>query len=267
MNMTLFRDIHDRADENGVISMDLLADQAARRWEYSVAHNPNFYYGPVTGMVSRNAGYFFLGRLLSNHTAEHPDGILTQEVFRKFFGVYEGNNGTFEYRKGHETIPENWYRKPIEYGLIPLNLDIVSWVMKHPVLGRYVKHFNHYFPWVLASVLTTLCSIGGNTGTVNSFTGVDLGNVTGGVINVTSLLENNNLLCFVFEVLKTFLPNSLSGLLATLEVPIKLVTDTLAAPLLDLACPAWKDLIEGGEPLWDSLQKNFPGALKAGSSL
>ena len=67
--MTLFRDIHDRADENGVISMDLLADQAARRWEYSVAHNPNFYYGPVTGMVSRNAGYFFLGRLLSNHTA------------------------------------------------------------------------------------------------------------------------------------------------------------------------------------------------------
>jgi hypothetical protein len=141
MNMTLFRDIHDRADENGVISMDLLADQAARRWEYSVSHNPMFYYGPITGMVSRNAGYFFLGRLLSNHTAEHPDGILTQEVFRKFFAVYEGKNGTLEYRKGHETIPENWYRKPIEYGLVPLNLDIVSWVMKHPVLGRYVLSY------------------------------------------------------------------------------------------------------------------------------
>jgi hypothetical protein len=138
MNMTLFRDFHDRADENGVISMDLLADQAARRWEYSVAHNPNFYYGPVSGMVSRNAGYFFLGRLLSNHTAEQPDGVLTQEVFRKFFAVYEDANGKLEYRKGHETIPENWYRKPIEYGLVPLNLDIISWVMKHPVLGRYV---------------------------------------------------------------------------------------------------------------------------------
>lgn len=138
MNMTLFRDFHDRADENGVLSMDLLADQAARRWEYSVAHNPDFYYGPITGMVSRNAGYFFLGRLLANHTEEHPDGILTQEVFRSFFAVCKHENGTFEYNEGHEKIPENWYRKPVEYGLIPLNLDLVGWVMKHPVLGRYV---------------------------------------------------------------------------------------------------------------------------------
>lgn len=41
-----------------------------------------------------------------------------------------------EYKKGHETFPDNWYRKPIEYGLVPLNLDIVGWVLKHPVLGR-----------------------------------------------------------------------------------------------------------------------------------
>jgi hypothetical protein len=138
MNMTLFRDLHDRADDNGVISMELLAEQAARRFDYSVAHNPDFYYGPVTGMVSRNAGILFLGRLLSNHSAEHPEGILTQDVFRKFFAVYEDSQGRLEYRQGHETIPENWYRKPVEYGLVPLNLDLVAWVLKHPVLGRYV---------------------------------------------------------------------------------------------------------------------------------
>jgi hypothetical protein len=136
--MDHFFDLHDRADSNGVISMDLIAEQAARRFDHSVATNPNFYYGPVTGMVSRNAGILFLGRLLSNHTAEHPDGILTQDIFRKFFGVYKNARGTLEYRQGHETIPENWYRKPVEYGLVPLNLDLVSWVMKHPVLGRYV---------------------------------------------------------------------------------------------------------------------------------
>jgi hypothetical protein len=136
MNTTLFWDFHDRADENGVLSMDLLADQAARRWNDSVSTNPSFWYGPVTGMVSRNAGMFFLGRLLSNHTAEHPEGILTQDIFRKFFAVYETGDGKFEYREGHETIPANWYRKPVEYGLVPLNLDIVSWVTKHPVLGR-----------------------------------------------------------------------------------------------------------------------------------
>jgi hypothetical protein len=138
MNMTLFRDVHDRADEQGVISMDVLADQAARRWDYSVAHNPDFYYGPVTGMVSRNAGYFFLGRLLSNHTAEHPEGILTQKIFQSFFGVFENDRGDLEYRKGHETIPENWYRTSSEYGLVSLNLDILGWIRKHPVLGRYV---------------------------------------------------------------------------------------------------------------------------------
>ncbi|KAH7082028.1 Chloroperoxidase [Paraphoma chrysanthemicola] len=245
MNMTLFRDFYDRADENGVLSMDLLADQAARRWAYSVAHNPDFYYGPVTGMVARNAGYLFLGRLLSNHTSQRPGGILTQDVFKKFFAVYENEQGTLEYREGHETIPENWYRIQLEYGLVPLNLDLVSWVLKHPELG----------------------SIGGNTGTVNSFTGLNLQDVTGGILNATSLLENNNLLCFVFQVLKTFLPNSLSPLLATLEVPINLVTDTLAAPILSLACPAWKDLTKGGEPLWDAIQRNFPGASRAGSSL
>jgi hypothetical protein len=138
MNMTLFQDFHDRADENGVLSMDVLAEQAVRRFEDSVASNPNFYYGPITGMVSRNAGIFFLGRLLSNHTAEQPEGVLTQDIFRKFFGVIKKDDGSLEYRKGHETIPENWYRKPVEYGLIPLNMDIVGWVMKHPVLGRYV---------------------------------------------------------------------------------------------------------------------------------
>jgi hypothetical protein len=143
--MTLFRDLHDRADEYGIISMDLLADQAARRWEYSVAHNPDFYYGPITGMVSRNAGYFFLGRLLSNHTAEHPEGVLTQKIFQSFFGVYENERGNLEYRKGHETIPENWYRTPSEYGLVSLNLDILGWVGKHPVLGRYVV--SSLFPW------------------------------------------------------------------------------------------------------------------------
>ena len=118
MNMTHFRDIYDRADDTGVISMDLLGQQAARRWNYSVSHNPNFYYGPVTGMVSRNAGYMFLGRLLSNHTAENPDGILSQEVFKSFFGVYEDAQAGLEYRQGHETFPKNWFRRTTDYSLV-----------------------------------------------------------------------------------------------------------------------------------------------------
>ncbi|KAK8190392.1 Chloroperoxidase [Phyllosticta capitalensis] len=245
MNMTLFEEFYNMADEDGVLSMDTLAQQAANRFEYAVAHNPNFYYGPITGMIARNAGYFFLGRLLANHTEEHPEGILTQDIFKKFFAVVDKEDGTMEYKKGHETFPDNWYRKPIEYGLVPLNLDIVGWVLKHPVLG----------------------SVGGNTGTVNSFSGLELSNITGGVLNSASLLESNNLLCFVFEVLKTFMPNSLSPLMSTLEKPIEMVTDALSAPLLSLACPAFKDMEVGGQSLWDAIQDKYPGAKTAGSSL
>ena len=136
MNMTLFRDFHDRADENGVLSLDALGAQAARRWNDSVAHNPNYYYGPITGMVSRNAGILFLGRLLSNHSSTNPGGILTQDVFKSFFGVFENKDGMLEYREGHETIPQNWYRTPVDYGLVALNMDMVNWVMAHPELGR-----------------------------------------------------------------------------------------------------------------------------------
>src|SRR5205823_9256196 len=84
------------------------------------------------------------------------------------------------------------------------------------------------FPKIQLSVLTRSYSIGGNTGTVNSFTGLDLSNITGGVLNTATLLEKNNLLCFVFELLKTFLPNSLSPLLKTIEVPVNMVTDILS---------------------------------------
>jgi hypothetical protein len=265
MNMTLFRDIHDRADRNGVISIGLLAEQAARRWHFSVSHNPHFYYGPVTGMVSRNAGYLFLGRLLSNHTYEHPDGVLTQEVFRKFFAVYENSEGNLAYRKGHETIPKNWYRTKREYGLVLLNADIVSWVLKHPELGRYVVQYSLLCK--KGTSLTHFPSIGGNTGTVNSFAAVDLHNITGGVLNSTLLLENNNFLCFVFELLKTFLPNSLSPLFSTIEGPLNLITNVLSASMRSLECPAWKDITQGEKPLWDTIQHSFTGASEAGSSL
>jgi len=91
--------------------------------------------------------------------------------------------------------------------------------------------------------------------------------ITGGVVNAQSLLEDNNLLCFAFQVMKTFLPNSLSPLFATLEVPINLVANTLSVPLLSLACPAWDDIAKDGEPLWNVIQKAYDGARKAGSSL
>ncbi|OJJ55481.1 hypothetical protein ASPSYDRAFT_183585 [Aspergillus sydowii CBS 593.65] len=244
MNMTLFREWYAMADENGTFSLDIMAKRAAIRFEQSKATNPEFYFGPVTGFLARNAGYLFAGRLFRNHSTEQPDGVLTKEIVRNLFAVY-GDDNNLEYRKGWERLPENWYRRPTDWGLLGLNVDLLDWTMKYPELA----------------------SIGGNTGTVNSFTGLDMSDLTGGVLNATTLLEGNNLLCFIFEVLKFASPNALAGIYQTLAVPLDFITKALEIPLLDLACPAFKDMQVGGKPAWEAIQDLFPGAAKSTSIL
>lgn len=113
----------------------------------------------------------------------------------------------------------------------------------------------------------TKYSLGGNTGSVNSFVGLDLSDVTGGVLNSTNLLENNNLLCFVFEVVKTAAPNILSNLFATVAEPLEILTNSIGVGLLNISCPAFKDLTVGGKSLLAGLQAQFPGAKKSGQIL
>ncbi|KAK7923484.1 Cloroperoxidase [Apiospora marii] len=241
MNMTLFKMMYNSV-EGDIITLDDIAKRAAERFDEAVAINPNFYYGPYTGLVARNAGYIFSGRLLSNHSHENPIGVkLTKSVMRSFYGVHE-ENGELVYKKGWEQIPENWYRIAVDYGLVQTNLDLVDWILQHPVLA----------------------SVGGNLGRVNSFAGVNVEDITGGVLNATSLLEGNNLVCFVLQVVKTFAPNSLSSLFKTLELPLKLVNDAVLNPLLDLSCPEFKDLTMDGKDFLTGLTDKYPGAAKSG---
>ncbi|KAI0533778.1 Chloroperoxidase [Xylaria digitata] len=241
MNLTLFQKMLDSV-EGDFITMDDLADRAVERFHESIATNPTFYYGPYTGTIARNAGYAFMGRFLSNHTKEHPfGGHLSKEVVSTFLGV-SIKNGKQVYREGHERIPENWYRLPVDYSLIDYNLDLVAWAVKHPIL----------------------LSIGGNQGEVNTFAGVNIADLTGGVLNVTTLLEGNNLICFALNVLKTLTPTGLSSVVKVITLPLKLIDDALLHPLLDLSCPAFADLTLGGEDLWSALLDRYPGAQRSG---
>ncbi|KAJ5350648.1 hypothetical protein N7541_008375 [Penicillium brevicompactum] len=240
LNMDKFMAWYNMSTD-GTFDMDLMAKRAKIRFDESVATNPDFYYGPVTGLIARNAGYMFSGRLFRNHSRENPEGVLTKSHVRSFYGIY-GDEGNLTYREGWERIPDNWYKTPVDWGLIQLNLDTIDWILKYPELG----------------------SVGGNTGTVNSFTGIDPADLTGGVLNLTTLLEGNNLLCFVMEVLKFASPNALGGLYSTLAGPLEFVTNILSVPLLNLTCPAFGDLQMGGKPIWEALKDDFPGALKSG---
>lgn len=163
-------------------------------------------------------------------------------MFASFWGVYE-EDGQLVWKKGQERIPQNWYKTPVDYGLLSLNLDLLQLFAKYP----------------------KLMSIGGNTGTVNTFTGVDFADLLGGVANVPSLLEGNNLICFVMEIVKTVAPNMLSSLFKTLQGPLDLLFDVLSVPLLDLACPAFADVTAGGTDVLERLTAQLPGA--AGSLL
>lgn len=89
---------------------------------------------------------------------------------------------------------------------------------------------------------------------------MDIANLTGGVLSAADLLEGNNLLCFGLEVVKLASPNALTTIFATLAAPLELITNAIAAPLLNLSCPAFKDITYDGEPLWKGLQSAFPGA-------
>lgn len=159
--------------------------------------------------------------------------------------MVDTDDGKLEYKRGWERIPENWYKIPVDYGLVQLNLDLVEWFLRYPQLA----------------------SIGGNTGTVNSFTPLDLSDLSGGLLNVQTLLEGNNLICFALQVVKTVSPNSLSNLFKTLAVPLSLLTEALGAAVTDLTCPPFGDLAYGGQPLWDAIIKGYSGPARAGSSL
>lgn len=244
MNMDLFMDIYDSID--GVMNMEQIGDRAAARLEESIATNPIFYYGPYTGLIVRNAGFLFGARLLSNHSLEHPQGgQMDKETFKSMWGVVESANGTLTYNRGWERIPSNWYRIHRDYTLTELNIDLVSWISKHP----------------------SLANMGGNLGQVNSFAGIDLEDITGGALNAVSLLEGNNLICFSLEIAKAFAPNALSSLFTTLSKPLQLINDALLDPLLDLNCPAMGELEKGGKNVLAELLKTYPGAKKSGFAL
>lgn len=159
-----------------------------------------------------------------------------KEILKSFYAV-SGEQGSFTYTEGHESIPDNWYRSPTDYGLVEFNLELVSMISQYP----------------------DLANIGGNTGTVNSFTGLDLSDITGGVFNIETLLEGNNLLCFALQVVRFVAPNSLSSLFETIDGPLEMVTSALAQPVLDLGCPALKDLEVGGQSWLTGIEKLFPG--------
>lgn len=79
LNMDKFMTWYNMSSD-GTYDMSLMAERAKIRMDQSIHTNPDFYYGPVTGLIARNAGYLFAGRLFRNHSTENPEGTLSKLV-------------------------------------------------------------------------------------------------------------------------------------------------------------------------------------------
>lgn len=76
----------------------------------------------------------------------------------------------------HNRIPENFYKRNA--------LD--NWGLKD-ILAGVAQHCLAY---------PKTCAIGGNTGTVNSFAGIEVGDISGGLFNAAALTDPEKLGCF-----------------------------------------------------------------------
>jgi hypothetical protein len=96
--------------------------------------------------------------------------------------------------------------------------------------------------------ITKLTHMPRNTGTTNSFTPVDISNLSGGLYNSGTLLEGNHLACFVYQLSAQAKPDILTGPLTQLQGALGQVT-------ANLACP-------GLQAIDDSQLRAFPGYSK-----
>lgn len=193
----------------------------ASRFQQSIDNNPHFFNAPFSGVAASAAAYTFMYRFMSNKSEEHPDGYLDGDTLKSFFSI-TGEPSSFVYKAGNERIPDNWYKRAIgdEYGLALLATDIADAALEHP----------------------QFLSVGGNTGEVDTFTGVDIEQLTDGAYNSKSLLEGNNLACFTFQASQAAAPDILKGLFGSVTKPLAQLNNAVDNAISALSCPQFSKL-------------------------
>lgn len=128
--------------------------------------------------------------------------------------------GTTPYPKPKQnSLPVPRYRRPLgavnEYSPVSFAQDLVQ----------------------MAAVVPEAVSVGGNTGEVNTFTGVDLGNITGGAYQTSDLTNPTKFVCFFYQLTLAIVPDflrsealgsALAGALSLLQTEI--------SPFVDPSC-------------------------------
>lgn len=154
---------------------------------------------------------------MSNHSAEQPAGYLDGYNFKTFFGV-EGEPESFKWLPGQERVPEDWYRRPsyAPYEAQDVVGDVAIGYLAYPETLKF----------------------GGNTGQVNTFTGLNVANLSGGILSAETLFTGDNFACFTFQLLQQAIPDFINPTLNNLAPVTDLINKYFGPIVGGLSCPA-----------------------------
>lgn len=217
MQLSQFKALYELGQENGnTIDLALLTDYRNTRFQESLNKNPYFFNAPFAGVLAQPAAWSFIYRFMANKSAEYPEGRLDLDTLKLFYSV-TGDYPDFKYTAGHEKFPDNWYkRNPVDYYTIPyLEADTIAMGLKYPEFA----------------------AVGGNTGTTNSFVGVDLQDLTSNAYSASTLFEGNNLICFALEASLMEGPDILTGLYSDISPAMDRLGSAVNNATQGLGCP------------------------------
>lgn len=214
--MPQFQALYDLGKAQDSYDLDVLTQHRVNRFQQSISNNPYFFNGPFSGVAVQPAAYTFIYRFMANKSAEYPEGRLTGDVLKSFFSI-TGTDGNFKYTPGYERIPNNWYKRNAAdaYTIPYYSLDLDTMALKYP----------------------QFLSIGGNTGTVNSFVGLEPTSLTNGVYNAATLTQGNNALCYAFQVGAQSLPDLLQGVFTNPTTALNTLDGLFSKAASSLGCP------------------------------
>lgn len=205
-----FQQLIDMSQNSGFVDLNTLTKFRSQRFDDQIANNPYFFNGPFTGVLVQPAAYTFIYRFMANHSAAAPYGELSYSVLQSWFGI-TGSSGAYTWNPGQEKIPMDWYKRAVEY-----------------------PYDNAYFLADAANAIALypkFANIGGNTNGTNTFTGVDVEDLSGGLMNSKNFMEGDNFACFAYQFAAQAKPDLLSALSAITD-PLSQVTGALSCPQL-----------------------------------
>ena len=111
----------------------------------------------ISLLIKQDRTHAFIYRMLANHSAEYPAGFMDRATLKSFYAM-TGPDNNLVYTPGAERIPDNWYTRAVgdPYDTAFFASDVKTIFQENP----------------------DTIAFGGNTGTVNSFTPLDLGDFT-----------------------------------------------------------------------------------------